>query len=512
MNLNDAVKAERELTRAIASGQPEEIARTATANIWPLFSSHFELLRSAVESLPPSVLERRPILRVMHPLTPVLARASRPYKPLVPPEEARTMSPDELDALTLVQMVAFRFSGDVAAAQIYARRLEDRIRQVHADSRERTDGPLWYFHYQIASPLLTAGESSRALLELGTARQLGQLSLQPDAERITLARTALAHAVRGSLDDADRALAEAAQHPPATAAHRSSNEATERTAAALIAADRVSDDVDRILMQLEPYDSIEMSWPFALLARTRALLSHHRPDEALEAIHLARDAHPLQHGAFATDVITSASIEALWGVGDVSAARREAEAQSKGGTLTLFAIARLAIYDGRLEVAARGLRRLERDENLGPGHRAKLQLLSAWLEMARSNALDSTTARQIRRLAVREDNRRLLATMPAQLVELVRTSLPPDEVSSFDEAMTGLSHTEIVQRPELTGGELRVLKALSVHTTTAAIASRFHVSPNTIKSQLKSIYRKLGCSTREGALTTATRFHLIDPD
>lgn len=496
----------------MASGQPEAIARVATANIWPLFSAHFEMLRSAIVSLPSTVLERRPLLRVMHPLTPVLARANRPYKPLVPPEEARTMSPDELDLLTLVQTIAFRFSGDVAAAQIYSRRLADRIRQMHAESRERADGPLWYFHYQIGSTLLAAGDSARALLELGTARQLGRLSLQPDAERIALARTALAYAVRGSLDDADHALEEASRLHPATAAHRSSNATTERTAAALVAADRMIDGIDPVLTELEPYDSIEMTWPFALLARGRSLLARQRADEALEAIRLARDAHPAQHGAFASDVIISTSIEALWQVGDVAGARREAEAHSKAGILTLFAILRLALYEGRLEAAARGLRRLERYENLGPGHGAELVLLSAWLEMARSGALDSATARQILRLALREDNRRLLATMPSELVDLVSSSLPPEDAFAFDDAKVGLSHAEAPRRPELTNGELRVLNALSVHSTTAAIAARFHVSPNTIKSQLKSLYRKLGCSTREEALTAAARFHLVDVD
>lgn len=512
MNLTDPVKAEQELQRAIASRHPETIARAATANIWPLYSAHYATLRSAVEALPSSVLERHPILRVVHPLTPVLARTTRPFKPLVSPDEARTMSPDELDVLTLVQMVAFRFSGDVAAALIYARRLEDRILQIRVESRERVDGPLWYYHYQIGSTLLAAGDSSRALLEFATARQLGRLSLQPDAERLALARTALAHAVRGSVDEAELALAEIAAQPPPTPAHRNSSAATESTAAALIGIERMTADIDGVLGALEPYDSIELTWPFALLARTRSLLAEHRADEALEAVRLAGDAHPPQHGSFASDVINSASIEALWGVGDVTTARHVADAQSKPGVLTSFAAIRLALHESRLDAAAHGLRRVDRLPALGPGHRAESLLLSAWLEMARSDAIDPATAQQICRLAARGGSRRLLATMPRQLIELVRARLSDADAGPFDEAVSGLAHVETHRRPALTNGELRVLNALPLHPTTASIASTFHVSPNTIKSQLKSMYRKLGCSTREEAIAVASRFHLITVD
>nr|WP_241747846.1 helix-turn-helix transcriptional regulator [Microbacterium aquimaris] len=69
----------------------------------------------------------------------------------------------------------------------------------------------------------------------------------------------------------------------------------------------------------------------------------------------------------------------------------------------------------------------------------------------------------------------------------------------------------MVERPELTAGELRVLNALAQHDTTAAIASTFHVSPNTVKSQLASVYRKLGCSKRDDAVRIAARLNLLAP-
>lgn len=509
MNLYDFPRAQTELARAVASRHPETIARTAMSSIWPLYSSHFEELRAAVATLPSAMLKRYPALRVMHPLTPVLAQTTRPFKPLVSPDEARTMSPDELDLVTLAQMVAFRFSGDVAAAIIYAQRLEDRILQIKVESRERADGPLWYYHFSIGSTRLAAGDSSRALLEFATARKLGAVSIQPYAERLALGRTALAHAVRGSLEDSRVALSDARQLAAPSSAHQGANAATEHAAATLICVERMAPETEDMLTALKPYDSIDLTWPFALLARTRWLLAQHRPSEALESALLARDTHPAQHGSVASDIIAAASIEALWGIGDVAPARRLADSYTTPGVFTQFAMVKLALHESRFDLAAQALRRLEIGAPLSPGHRKELGLLSAWLEMLRSDSVDTATARRVLRLALESDNRRIFASLPAQFIQLVTAQLSADEAASLEKALDGLLHVEIERRPVLTHSETRVLNAIPLHPTTAAIAASLHVSPNTIKSQLKSLYRKLGCSSRTEAITIGARLRLI---
>ena len=511
MNINDEAKAREELERAIGTSHAETIAKTAMANIWPLYSSHYVLLTKAIDMLPATVLERYPVLRVVHPMTPVLAR-NRPYKPLVYPDDARGMSPDELDALTLGQMIAFRFSGDVAAALIYAQRLEERIHQMHVDGRARSDGPLWFLHLQIGSTYLAAGQSSRALLEFATARQLGRLSLQEDAERMAIARAALAHAVRGSLEDAEAALADGARMTPPTAAHENSTYSTERTAAALIAVERMSADMTCALAELEPYDSIEVIWPFALLARVRALLAWKRPHEALELLQLAGDAHPAQHGSFASDVIASNTIDALLAVGDEVAAHRIADAATNPGMLTSLSIVHLALCEGNHAGASRILRRIGAQRNLGPGVRAKHLLLSACLEFARKGSIDARMAASIARIAITGNSRHVLTTVPAGLIAQVESHLSGDTAEEFARAIAGLEFSDLESRPALTSSELRVLAALSRHATIARIAAEFHVSPNTIKSQLKSLYRKLGCSSREEAIEIGGRFRMPPAD
>jgi LuxR family transcriptional regulator, maltose regulon positive regulatory protein len=51
--------------------------------------------------------------------------------------------------------------------------------------------------------------------------------------------------------------------------------------------------------------------------------------------------------------------------------------------------------------------------------------------------------------------------------------------------------------------ELRLLPLLTTHLTVPEIAAELFLSPHTIRSQMKSIYRKLEASNRHQAVTRA---------
>lgn len=512
MNLNDNVLAITDLRRAVETGRPEAVAQTAMFNFWPLFSAHFDEFVRAVGVLPGPQLNRYPPLRVFHPMTAVLARGVKPYKPMVYAEDARSMPADQLDIFILAQMVAHRFSGDISAALNYARRLEDRIQQMVSESRHRPDGPMWYFHHQIGSTTLAAGDTAKALGDLATARQLGRLSLQPDAERLALGRIALVHAIRGSLDEALLGLAEAQSLEEPTSAHASSTSATEHTVAALVAVERLSPDFESRVARLEPFDSTEFTWPFALLARSRALLAVQRPDDAFEVIRLANDAHTVQRDTFASDVITAESIRALCAKGDASAAWYMAGADTEGGPLSSLAAIELALHDSRLDYAATRIRQVLGDHSITPGHRAEAVVLAGWLTHLQERDIDAATASRVLRMAHNGNTRRILAGMPRQVIQNVRAALQEPQTVEFDALTLDLANIEAKPRPRLTPSELRVLIALPMHPTTASIAIDFNLSPNTIKSQLKSLYSKLGCTTRETAIQLASDHRFFDSE
>ena len=67
------------------------------------------------------------------------------------------------------------------------------------------------------------------------------------------------------------------------------------------------------------------------------------------------------------------------------------------------------------------------------------------------------------------------------------------------------------QRP-LTERELDVLRYLPTRLSTVDIATTLRISPNTVKTHLKSIYQKLGARSRNDAIVKAARLHLISDE
>ena len=62
----------------------------------------------------------------------------------------------------------------------------------------------------------------------------------------------------------------------------------------------------------------------------------------------------------------------------------------------------------------------------------------------------------------------------------------------------------------LTAAELRLLPLLATHLSFPEIAAELSLSPHTIKSEMKSIYRKLGASSRHQAVTRARELGLLE--
>ena len=62
---------------------------------------------------------------------------------------------------------------------------------------------------------------------------------------------------------------------------------------------------------------------------------------------------------------------------------------------------------------------------------------------------------------------------------------------------------------ELSDGRLRVLRLLASELTQREIGAELYVSLNTIKSHTRSIFRKLGASSREQAVARARQLELI---
>jgi LuxR family maltose regulon positive regulatory protein len=80
------------------------------------------------------------------------------------------------------------------------------------------------------------------------------------------------------------------------------------------------------------------------------------------------------------------------------------------------------------------------------------------------------------------------------------------------QARLGKEHGPIMSggASALTAAELRLLPLLCTHLTVPVIAAELFLSPHTIRSQMKSIYRKLEATNRHQAVTRARELELID--
>jgi LuxR family maltose regulon positive regulatory protein len=72
------------------------------------------------------------------------------------------------------------------------------------------------------------------------------------------------------------------------------------------------------------------------------------------------------------------------------------------------------------------------------------------------------------------------------------------------------SGPSIPRASALTAAELRLLPQLATHLSVPEIAAELFLSPHTVKSQMKSIYRKLGSSTRTQTVTRAREVGLLE--
>ncbi len=166
--------------------------------------------------------------------------------------------------------------------------------------------------------------------------------------------------------------------------------------------------------------------------------------------------------------------------------------------LAFAAAARLAVHRGDRDEADRQLARAMRGRpscTFVLPHvavRVRLQLAKTYAALA-----DQAAARHL----LREIDD-ILRHRPA-LGALV------DDVSEFRAILTDNPRVAGAGGTPLTPAELRVLPYLQTHLTFKQIGERLFVSRNTVSSEVGSIYRKLGVSSRSDAVRHATAIGLL---
>ena len=168
------------------------------------------------------------------------------------------------------------------------------------------------------------------------------------------------------------------------------------------------------------------------------------------------------------------------------------------GLLALAGAARLAVHRGDLREASHQLTQAMRARPSCTfampflAVRVRLQLAKVYRSLA-----DHTTARH------------LLREIDDILVHRPALGVLVEEVSEFRRTLTSSAQVGATGASPLTPAELRLLPYLQTHLTIREIAERLFVSRNTVSSEVSSIYRKLGVSSRSDAVQQATTTGLL---
>lgn len=85
-----------------------------------------------------------------------------------------------------------------------------------------------------------------------------------------------------------------------------------------------------------------------------------------------------------------------------------------------------------------------------------------------------------------------------------------DEVNALRARLAKERGSSVPGASALTAAELRLLPLLSTHLSFPEMAAELFLSPHTIKSRMKSIYRKLDATTRHQAVNRARELGLLE--
>lgn len=366
------------------------------------------------------------------------------------------------------------------------------------------EGDRWIAYSAMGSMRHEAGDSYGALAHFSTALSLASVARDPGAERAVLGEIALTHAYRGALGAAEAAL-RACTALPLPASHHTAAQANETAASLIVALARLDAGAPALIERFRASTAPSFTSVCVDLARIRWCVA----TNDLECLHERSLRGQQPRSAAARDAEIYGVVLAQVALSDLNRAWATLDTTADG-PLSQFATARLALQAGFIDRAETIFCSPALAARLTPALRAERTLLDFWLSAARGRPLRHGARTRLRTVLASPDFRCLVMTLPAEIRHCAEDEVPAPAVRSAP-GPSAASDAALATPPlpTLTPTELQVLSALPTHRTTPALARAFGISPNTVKSHLRSIYRKLGCSSRAAAVEVAARYNLL---
>ena len=439
-------------------------------------------------------------------------------------------------ATALVTMELARVGGDVdagcAAATAARAALSELDVPPTADAASRM--AVLALHGEI---LLWAGRHDEAEGVLREGLALGACDGAERAQLDVFGLLAILEAIRGRLRAASALVSTAGELSAVTVRAGSRHPARAVVASAIVFFERgdltsARRELRRIRAQGHPDSPL-----VAMLAvDLRARLVNGRPERegALRALQVSRaeavrrmGGRPLPEWLDLRMTVTESAILAQCDERKIAIAALEALAPGRPDNVAIrdVALARVWVAAGEPDTAAQLCEPIVAAGTTAPAS----VLTDAWLVKARVAAQSGRTAqagaalRRALRLARRENRRQPFVVDAAWIPELTRLSplvaaeavwlgepwLPGMPGPSRGPGHSHGSDPRPAKMEDLSARELEVLIRLAQMMSTQDIAEHLYVSPNTVKTHLKNIYRKLGVSRRNEAVRRARELKLL---
>jgi LuxR family maltose regulon positive regulatory protein len=429
--------------------------------------------------------------------------------------ERATSRPADRALLRTIESAAQRVSGRADPALKAAEDALDILRTMGPEERDRLGRNAPTVYNQVGTTLFYADHTDDALECFRASTAIS------DAKGLFaglqgLAMQAGTLAIRGDMPETAQVLAEARVRTWPDGWLEGYPGSFAQVARAWVALDDADPDAAAAaLATLDPHRPTIEHW--AVLAHLDALVSLLRgePEQALVRLDTTTREHKARSSGHSGMVASLRHTRSLIELarGDATAAT-EALAHEPDGPRRRIGRARIALAHGDLDRALQLLTGWE-DEASGVSSRSRAEQLAltagalALADEADGKAEPSASVdTALRRLAafLRDRGQSLALTLtPVAAVEAMlrataRDGFDADFVARLEQARDLAVIGSRRVRPRLTERELAVARQLPHHASVDGIAAAMSVSRNTVKSQLRALYRKLEVGSREEAL------------
>jgi LuxR family maltose regulon positive regulatory protein len=419
-------------------------------------------------------------------------------------------SPADRALLRAIETAALRVSGRAESALGAALDARDVLLEMSAQDRDHLGRTEPTLHNQIGTTLFSAGRFDEALESFARATAIGaSRGLKGGLQGTAL--TAGTLAVAGDLGEAAHVAHEAAGLDWPEGWLTGYPGSFLQLAEALLALERWdADEADRRIRSLDPHRSTIEHW--ALLAHVDAVVGLLRGEPGRALLRLEGEiARQRKRSSAATRSLARLAETRsllLLAAGDAEGAKKALgkAPSSIGAARHGIAAARIDLACGQPEDALRHLLRVrELADSRARGDRTTLRAAALALLGDDDSYGDRAAPVVHEAVAFLTDRGQglALALVPTEALDaMIRIAAAAgqgdDDLLRRARRHAGVS--SLSAGPVFTAREAALVRALPEARDTAELAAMLSVSPNTIKTQLRSVYRKLGVASRSEAI------------